>query len=112
MSAYRSPADCSSHRSGSAGQGLEPVPFGTQPAHLLVELLIERRVRVQCLDPVGDLVQLVLVVGARDQAEPLDRDTERGGHDLVLRCPTAVSATAIRTMLPHPLRRLPVPVHR
>ena len=47
---------------GLGGQGLEPVPFGTQPAHLLVELLIEHRVRVQCLDPVADLVQLVLVV--------------------------------------------------
>ena len=49
-----------------------------RPAHLLVELLIGHEVRVQCPDPVADLVQLVLVVGARDQDEPLDRDTERG----------------------------------
>jgi len=83
-----------------------------RPAHLLVELLIGHEVRVQCPDPVADLIQLVLVVGALDQDEPLDRDTERGGHDLALRCPTAVSAISIRTMLPHPLRRLPVPVHR
>jgi hypothetical protein len=71
---------------GLGGQGLEPVPFCTRPAHLLVELLIEHRVRVQCPDPVADLVQLVLVVGARDQDEPLDRNTERGGHDLLHRC--------------------------
>ena len=28
---------------GLGGQGLEPVPFGAQPAHLLVELLIGLR---------------------------------------------------------------------
>jgi hypothetical protein len=58
------------------GQGLEPVPFGAQPAHLLVELLIGHDVRVQCPDPVADLIQLVLVVGALDQDEPLDPERD------------------------------------
>jgi hypothetical protein len=58
---------------GLGGQGLEPVPFGAQPADLLVELLIGHDVGVQCPDPVADLFQLVLVVGALDQDEPLDR---------------------------------------
>ena len=78
---------------GLGGQGLEPVPLGTQPSQLLVELLIEHRVRVQCLDPVAELVRLVLVVGARDQDEPLDRTP----NVVAMISSTAVSATSIRT---------------
>jgi hypothetical protein len=108
MSAYSSPVSCSSQPVRLGGQCLEPVPLGAQPGQLGVVLLVGHEVRVRFPDPVADLLKLVLVVEALDQDEPLDRDAERGGHDLVHRRVRHL----IRTMLPRPLRRLPVPVHR
>ena len=85
MSAYSSPVSCSSQPVRLGGQCLEPVPLGAQPGQLGVVLLVGHDVRVQFPDPVADLLKLVLVVEALDQDEPLDRDAERGGHDLVHR---------------------------
>jgi hypothetical protein len=57
---------------------------------------------------VADLLKLVLVAG------PLIKTSRLTGTRNVAAMIsfTAASATSIRTMLPHPLRRFPMPVHR
>jgi len=93
------------------GQCLEPVPLGAQPGQLGVVLLVNRSVMTSGS---SSLVRWLISSSSSWWSRPLIRMSRLTGTRNVVAMIsfTAASATSIRTMFPHPLRRLPVPVHR